>query len=93
VPVLAARAEPGYTTGMKTAVSVPDAVFRSAERLARQLKKSRSQLYSEALAEYVARRAPDEVTEAYDRLSAAVDTTPEPPLARAAHRVLKRSEW
>jgi predicted transcriptional regulator len=68
-------------------------VFRSAERLARQLKKSRSQLYSEALAEYVARRAPDSVTEAYDRLAEQVDTRPEPPLARAAHRVLKRSAW
>jgi predicted transcriptional regulator len=78
---------------MKTAVSVPDLVFRSAERLARQLKKSRSQLYSEALAEYVARRAPDGVTEAYDRLAREIDTKPEPFLAGAAHRVLKRSEW
>jgi len=77
----------GYTPGMKTAVSVPDRVFKSAERLAKHLKKSRSQLYSEALAEYVARRAPDEVTEAYDRLAQ------ERPLERAARRALERSEW
>ena len=78
---------------MKTAVSVPDPVFQSAERLARLLKKSRSQLYSEALAEYVARRAPDGVTEAYDRLADEVDTRSPRPFARASHRLLKRSEW
>ena len=78
---------------MKTAVSVPDPVFRSAERLAKHLRKSRSQLYSEALAEYVARRAPDGVTEAYDLLAVEIDTRPLPPFARAAHRLLKRSEW
>ena len=78
---------------MKTAVSLPDPVFRDAERLAKHLKKSRSQLYSEALIEYVARRAPDGVTEAYDRVAEAIDTRPQPALARAAHRLLKRSEW
>ena len=78
---------------MKTAVSVPDPVFQSAERLARLLKKSRSQLYSEALAEYVARRAPDGVTEAYDRIADEIDTRQDPSLARASHRALKRTEW
>jgi len=47
---------------MKTAVSIPDEVFESAERLARRTKKSRSQVFSDALREYVARHAPDEVT-------------------------------
>lgn len=83
----------GYTLSMKIAVSVPEPVFQSAERLARVLKKSRSQLYSEALAEYVARRAADGVTEAYDRIADEVDTRPQRPFARAAHRLLKRSEW
>jgi mRNA-degrading endonuclease toxin of MazEF toxin-antitoxin module len=52
---------------MKTAISIPDDVFRSAEKRAKRLKKSRSRLYSEAVAEYVARRSPADVTEAYDR--------------------------
>lgn len=78
---------------MKTAVSVPDRVFRDADRLARLLKKSRSQLYSEALAEYLARRAPDGVTEAYDRLADELDSGTERPFARASHRLLKRGEW
>ena len=53
---------------MKTAVSIPDDVFRGAERLARRTRKSRSQLYSEAVKEYVARHATDEVTEAVNRV-------------------------
>ena len=39
---------------MKTDVSIPDKVFSRAERLARRTKKSGSQVYSEALNEYVA---------------------------------------
>lgn len=49
---------------MKTAVSLPDRVYREAEGYAKRTRKSRSQLYAEALAEYLARHAPDEVTEA-----------------------------
>ena len=78
---------------MKTAVSLPDPVFREAERHAKRTKKSRSQLYAEALREYLARHAPDAVTEA---MNAAVDHVAEPVEAfasRAARRVLERSEW
>jgi len=83
----------GYTSGMKTAISLPDAVFRDAERLARRLKKSRSELYREAVAEYLARHEPEAVTEALDRLAAKVDTRPDGFSSAAARRVLGRSEW
>ena len=58
----------GYTPGMKTAVSLPDQVFQAAERHAKRAHKSRSQLYAEALAEYLTRHSPDEVTEAMNRV-------------------------
>jgi predicted transcriptional regulator len=57
---------------MKTAVSVPDDIFERVERLARGARKSRSEVYSAALREYVARHAPDEVTDALDRVVADV---------------------
>jgi len=57
-----------HTPGMKAAVSIPDQVFAEAERLARRLKKSRSELYSHALREYVARHCPEYVTENLDRI-------------------------
>jgi metal-responsive CopG/Arc/MetJ family transcriptional regulator len=52
---------------MKTAVSIPDDVFEKIERLARRAGRSRSEVFSAALAEYVAKHAPDEVTEATSR--------------------------
>jgi len=57
---------------MKTAVSIPDDVFQKAERLARRMKKSRSELFSNALAEYVARHAPDHVTERMNQVCAEI---------------------
>ena len=54
---------------MKTAVSIPDDLFRRAEDLARRLGKSRSQVYREALAEYVFRREPRSVTQALDEVA------------------------
>ncbi len=78
---------------MKTAISLPDAIFREAERLARRLKKSRSQLYQEAVAEYVARHEPEAITEAMDRLVQEVDTMPDGFTGAAARRVLEHSEW
>jgi len=78
---------------MKTAVSIPDEVFRGAERLARRSRKSRSQLYSEALKEYVARHAADEVTEAVNQVCDQVEDQRDPFVASAARRVLERSEW
>jgi predicted transcriptional regulator len=78
---------------MKTAISLPDGIFREAERLAKRLKKSRSVLYQEAVAEYVARHEPEAITEAMNELAAQVDTRLEPFSSNAARRVLKRSEW
>lgn len=83
----------GYTFGMKTAVSVPDEVFRRAERLAKRMRVSRSELYSRALREYLARHAPDEVTEALNALCDELDTGAEEFTKEAGRRVLHESEW
>ena len=53
---------------MKTAISIPDEVFEGAERLARRTRKSRSQLFSDAVREYAARHGSDDVTDAMDRV-------------------------
>lgn len=78
---------------MKTAVSLPDEVFRAAERQARRVKKSRSQLYAEALSEYLARHAPEEVTDAMNRVVEQLREPTDPFVLAAARRVLERSEW
>jgi metal-responsive CopG/Arc/MetJ family transcriptional regulator len=78
---------------MKTAVSIPDDVFEQAERLARRARTSRSHLFSSALREYLARHAPDEVTEAMNRVCAEVRDPPDPFVVAGARRTLERSEW
>ena len=78
---------------MKTAISVPDEVFEEAEQLVRATKRSRSELYSLALAEYVARHAPDRIREAMDRTIDEVGETSDDFVTAAAGRVLRRVEW
>lgn len=78
---------------MKTAVSIPDEVFEEADRLARRMKRSRSEVYSRALAEYVARHAPDRVTEAMDRALEEIKEPADQFMRAASRRVLRRSDW
>ena len=44
---------PGYTLGMKTAISVPDETFARVDRRAAELGVSRSQFYATAAARYL----------------------------------------
>lgn len=78
---------------MKTAISLPDKLFREAERQARRVRKSRSQLYGEALAEYLARHAADRVEEALNNVCGQLGEQRDPFLSEASRRTLTRSEW
>lgn len=78
---------------MKVAISLPDPVFRAAELLARRLKKSRSELYAEAIAAYVGARGAKALTAklnaVYDKESSDVD----PALKYAQLERLSREAW
>ena len=78
---------------MKTAISIPDDVFAEADRLAHKLQKSRSQLYSRAIREYVARHSSDDVTSALDALYAQEPAAEDGFATSAGRRTLERSEW
>jgi metal-responsive CopG/Arc/MetJ family transcriptional regulator len=78
---------------MKTAVSVPNEVFERADRLAKRLEVSRSELYSRALREYLARHSADEVTQALDQLCEELDTSSDEFVREASRRVLEATEW
>ena len=78
---------------MRTAISVRDDVFEEAERLARQTKRSRSELYTLALTEYLARHAPDRITEAMDRVVSEVGEEVNEVVAEASRRIMTRVEW
>jgi len=78
---------------MKTAVSIPDDLFHRADELAGQLGKSRSELYREALADYVARRDPDAITTALNELADELAADELGFVTEAARRTLRRTEW
>jgi hypothetical protein len=76
---------------METAISIPDDVFEEAERLAADLRISRSQLYSRALKEFVTRHAPDRLTEAMSHVINDGGSDVDEFSRRAAQRVLAES--
>ncbi|MCB1057473.1 MAG: hypothetical protein KDD11_18390 [Acidobacteria bacterium] len=79
---------------MKTAISLPDELFQAAEREATRTQKSRSQLYADALIEYLAQHAPDSVEDTVNRVLDRLGTAETDPFAAtAARRMLERSEW
>ena len=78
---------------MKTAVSVPDEVYAQAEELARRTGRTRSEIYSTALRDYLADHQPVPVTAAMDQALDAIDPEPDPFLDAAARETLAGAEW
>jgi metal-responsive CopG/Arc/MetJ family transcriptional regulator len=78
---------------MKTAVSIPDAVFRTADHFARQRKLSRSALFTQALKEFLALRRSDDVTERLNRVYAASDSTIDQALRILQSRSIPKEPW
>jgi len=85
----------GYTQGMKTAISIPDHLFNDAERLIARFKTSRSELYSRAIAEFVARHDEDAVTQALDKVVCNVNADPPDTQTSTASAlaILRQVEW
>ena len=77
---------------MKTAISIPEEVFAEAERLARRLGKSRSQLYTDAIRQYLDTHDPEGIIERLNRLADEM-TRDDGVTTEFARRVLQRVEW
>ncbi len=82
-----------YTTGMKTAISLPDLIFREAERFARRFRKSRSQLYVDALTEYLERHAPDSITESMNKVLEKLSDDETQFSKTASASMLREEQW
>jgi predicted transcriptional regulator len=77
---------------MKTAISLPDELFHKAERLARSLKKSRSEFYRQAVADLVARYDEQAMIAAINRAYESPDPETDAFVAAAARRILEQTE-
>jgi metal-responsive CopG/Arc/MetJ family transcriptional regulator len=78
---------------MKTAISLPDTLFRSGDSLAKRLGLSRSELYACALAEYVAKHKADQITQRLNAVYAAESGGLDSALTEAQLRILPREAW
>jgi hypothetical protein len=82
-----------YTSIMKTAISIPDDVFESAERMARRMGISRSELYVRAVRTYLDRHRDEAITERLDRVYAQADSRLDPVLQAAQQVFVSDEEW
>ena len=78
---------------MKTAVSIPDPVFRSADRLARKLKMSRSRLYAVAVENFVQQHDAASITAKLNEVYATESSTLDPVLQSIQARSIAKDEW
>ena len=80
---------------MKTAISVPDELFEAADRLARRLGSSRSELYATAIYEFLERHKFQGVSERLDAVYADEPQVSEldPVLDALQHKALPREDW
>jgi predicted transcriptional regulator len=75
---------------VKTAISIPDELFREVERCSRRLGVSRSRLFADAVREYLARqRFPPDATEAWNQV---IDEAGQPGDELAAVALRKRGK-
>jgi len=78
---------------MKTAISLPDDLFESADALAQRLGVSRSELYATAVAEYLAKHRDEDVTGRLNDVFADEPSGIDPALRSAQARSVSSAEW
>lgn len=78
---------------MKVAISLPDPLFNAADELAGHLHVSRSQLYAQALAEYLATREGALITQRLNAVYSGQAEGVAASLLAAQSRALDREAW
>jgi metal-responsive CopG/Arc/MetJ family transcriptional regulator len=78
---------------MKVAISLPDPLFSAAEEMAEQLQVSRSQLYAQALSEYLDKRQETLITQRLNAVYGVAQEGLDPALAKAQGKVLGDEAW
>ena len=78
---------------MKTAISIPDEIFISADRLAKRLHMSRSELYARAVKEYVVECRHAGVKEKLDQIYASENASIDSTVLIAQDASIPGEEW
>ena len=79
---------------MKTAISIPDPVFKTAENLAKRLGLSRSELYVRAISNYVETHKNQKVTDLLNEVYSDVENHElEKGFKRAQMKSIDKEQW
>ncbi len=85
---------------MKITISVPDRIFRAAERAAKHQKVSRSRFYAQAVEAYLKAQpgkqkalSGKQIMEALNAVYATEDSSLDPVMARIQSLSIGREEW
>ena len=78
---------------MKTAISIPNNVFRQAESFAKRNRLSRSALYTEAVKLFMDQRKPEDVTGRLNELYGQESSELDPVLQAMQTRSISRESW
>ncbi len=71
---------------MKTAISVPDDIFKAVEKLAKDTRCSRSRIFSDAVREYLEKVRNERMLEALNRAYSEPETNEEAAWKRSARK-------
>jgi metal-responsive CopG/Arc/MetJ family transcriptional regulator len=78
---------------MKTAISLSDKLFQQADEAAKALGVSRSELYANALSDYLTRRSAEQITAKLNQVYQSVEGRPEPGLSASQARASRQDHW
>jgi len=78
---------------MKTAISIPDPIFQSAEIMAQQLAISRSELFTKAISEYLEVHKYQDVTESLNQVYTEVPSSLDEKLTDMQFNSIKKEIW
>jgi metal-responsive CopG/Arc/MetJ family transcriptional regulator len=78
---------------MKTAISIPQGVFETAEKYAAEKGMSRSKLYTKAIQAYLDNLKAEEITRQLNESIGDDDTRLDPQIRKAQARSLKLKKW
>ena len=78
---------------MKTAISLPDSLFHAADALAKRTGMSRSELFREAVSDYIGAYKHDRVREALDAVYAEQSSQLDETLMRMQIMSLPKEDW
>ena len=78
---------------MKTAISIPDPIFHSAEVMAQHLSISRSELFTKAMSEYLNNHQYDDVTDVLNRVYAKNESSIDQELVSMQLNFIEKEEW